>query len=190
MKDSQFPWKEIYDLALECFKAQDVKGFAVSVITELHQLIAFDEAIVFFLDGNKKVEDYYLYNMNPKWMDLYMSYYSQSDSGAYGISQRNLDAMDDVYIHEWDIEASREFVPDYIRPRHLVSSLGFPLRDLTGSVRTIIVLDRLTAPIFSEEDKERVMKIQALLSKYHKLLCRQPLIGEDRLRRSNLGDLT
>ena len=36
----------------------------------MNRLVPFDEAVVFYLNGNLKITDYYLYNINPKWMSL------------------------------------------------------------------------------------------------------------------------
>ena len=88
-------------------------------------MVDFDEALLFYLDSRQKLEDYYLYNINPKWMSLYLNYYSHTDRGMYGIAQRDLEHLDDVYVHRWKFEKSTEVIPDYIRPRNLVSSSAF-----------------------------------------------------------------
>jgi DNA-binding NarL/FixJ family response regulator len=114
--------------------------------------------------------DYYLYNINPKWMSLYLNYYSHADRGMYGIAQRDLEHLDDVYVHKWKFEKSTEVIPDYIRPRNLVSSLGFSLHDEAGNVRTVIAFDRLTSMPFSEEEIELIRAVRKLLNPYHRLL--------------------
>lgn len=170
MKSAELPWKQLYDMAVRCCGHTDVRSFTIECLREMQNLVSFDEAIVFYIDGNRRMNDYYLYNINPKWMNLYLSYYSHADRGAYSITQRDLDNLDDVYVHKWAFEYSREFIPDYIRPRNLVSSLGFPLRDQSNCVRTVIVFDRLSDVSFSPRDVEIVREARRLLSLHHRML--------------------
>lgn len=174
MSKPDLPWKELYELALQCCQFTDVRSFTIRFLQEIRTLVDFDEAIVFYLDGNRKLSDFYLYNINPKWMNLYLNYYSHADRGAYGISQRDLDHLDDVYVHTWAFEQSSEVIPDYIRPRNLVSSLGFPLRDRSGCVRTVIAFDRLSAKPFTEHDIDLIRTARSLLNLHHQMLFGQP----------------
>ena len=98
MPHQEIPWKQIYDLSLQCCKYRSTKSFSVSLLREMNRLVPFDEAVVFYLNGNLKITDYYLYNINPKWMSLYLGYYSNADRGAYGLVQRDLDNLDGVYV--------------------------------------------------------------------------------------------
>ena len=77
MPHQEIPWKQIYDLSLQCCKYRSTKSFSVSLLREMNRLVPFDEAVVFYLNGNLKITDYYLYNINPKWMSLYLGYYSK-----------------------------------------------------------------------------------------------------------------
>lgn len=148
MPHQEIPWKQIYDLSLQCCKYRSTKSFSVSLLREMNRLVPFDEAVVFYLNGNLKITDYYLYNINPKWMSLYLGYYSNADRGAYGLVQRDLDNLDGVYVHQWSFEQSGEVIPDYIRPRNLVSTLGFPMRDATDRIaRSSRLTDCRTHPI-------------------------------------------
>lgn len=106
MPHQEIPWKQIYDLSLQCCKYRSTKSFSVSLLREMNRLVPFDEAVVFYLNGNLKITDYYLYNINPKWMSLYLGYYSNADRGAYGLVQRDLDNLDGVYVHQWSFEQS------------------------------------------------------------------------------------
>lgn len=170
MQTQALPWKELYEIAVQCCQYTDVRSFSIGVLREIHRLVDFDEAIVFYLDINRKVTDYYLYNVNPKWLNLYLSYYSQADHGTYGISQRNMDGLDDVYVHQWSFEHSSEVIPDYIRPRNLVGTLAFPMRDQSGCVRTILAMDRVSAKPYTQYDVELVRALRRLLNLHHQLL--------------------
>lgn len=170
MPHQEIPWKQIYDLSLQCCKYRSTKSFSVSLLREMNRLVPFDEAVVFYLNGNLKITDYYLYNINPKWMSLYLGYYSNADRGAYGLVQRDLDNLDGVYVHQWSFEQSGEVIPDYIRPRNLVSTLGFPMRDATDRIRTIFALDRLSDAPYTDWEIETVRSIRELLKLFHRLL--------------------
>ena len=170
MPHQEIPWKQIYDLSLQCCKYRSTKSFSVSLLREMNRLVPFDEAVVFYLNGNLKITDYYLYNINPKWMSLYLGYYSNADRGAYGLVQRDLDNLDGVYVHQWSFEQSGEVIPDYIRPRNLVSTLGFPMRDATDRIRTIFALDRLSDAPYTDWEIETVKSIRELLKLFHRLL--------------------
>lgn len=122
MPHQEIPWKQIYDLSLQCCKYRSTKSFSVSLLREMNRLVPFDEAVVFYLNGNLKITDYYLYNINPKWMSLYLGYYSNADRGAYGLVQRDLDNLDGVYVHQWSFEQSGEVIPDYISVRAIWSA--------------------------------------------------------------------
>ena len=170
MVTKELPWKDIYDLTVQCCQFRDVRSFTISFLQEIRKMVDFDEALVFYLDGQQKFEDYYLYNINPKWVNLYLNYYSRADRGMYGIAQRDLEHLDDVYVHRWKFEKSAEVIPDYVSPRNLVSSLGFSLHDGLESVRTVIAFDRLTSVPFSEYEIELIRAVRKLLDCYHRLL--------------------
>lgn len=170
MTNQEIPWKKIYDLALQCCCTRSVKTFSVSLLREMNALVPFDEASIFYLDGNQKVTDYYLYKIDPKWMSLYLGYYANADGGGYGFGQRDADKKDGIYVHKWKLEQSDEFIPDYVRPQNLVSSLGFPMRDASGRIRTCFAFDRLSNMEFSEREIEIVRAIRNLLKLFHQLL--------------------
>ena len=67
-------------------------------------------------------------------------------------------------------EQSGEVIPDYIRPRNLVSTLGFPMRDATDRIRTIFALDRLSDAPYTDWEIETVRSIRELLKLFHRLL--------------------
>lgn len=142
-------WKKIYDFILACGKANDPKSFAIEILNNLGKLCSFDQALVYFFDGNGKVCDQYLMNINECWSTMYLEYYHSVDNQKYScfadvrkdsnkITQRCID---------WEDEPSADFVPNYIRPRGLKYSYGFALFDLNGNYRTIIALDRVRKKI-------------------------------------------
>lgn len=71
---------------------------------------------------------------------------------------------------QWQLRAVRRGHPDYIRPRNLVSTLGFPMRDATDRIRTIFALDRLSDAPYTDWEIETVRSIRELLKLFHRLL--------------------
>ena len=57
MPHQEIPWKQIYDLSLQCCKYRSTKSFSVSLLREMNRLVPFDEAVVFYLNGNLKITD-------------------------------------------------------------------------------------------------------------------------------------
>ena len=51
MPHQEIPWKQIYDLSLQCCKYRSTKSFSVSLLREMNRLVPFDEAVVFYLNG-------------------------------------------------------------------------------------------------------------------------------------------
>lgn len=170
MTNQEIPWKKIYDLALQCCKYRSTKSFSVSLLREMNRLVPFDEAVVFYLNGNLKITDYYLYNINPKWMSLYLGYYANADRGVYSLLRHNCDEPDRIYVHQWSFEQSGEVIRDYIRPRNLVTTLSFLMRDASGCVRTIFALDRLSDEPYTDQEIETVKAVRNLLALFHRLL--------------------
>ena len=58
MPHQEIPWKQIYDLSLQCCKYRSTKSFSVSLLREMNRLVPFDEAVVFYLNGNLKITDW------------------------------------------------------------------------------------------------------------------------------------
>jgi hypothetical protein len=58
MVSKELPWKDIYDLAVQCCQFRDVRSFTISFLQEIRKMVDFDEALLFYLDGRQKLEDY------------------------------------------------------------------------------------------------------------------------------------
>lgn len=168
----QFGVNRIYDFILECGKANDPKSFAIEVLNNLDKLCSFDQALAYFFDGNGKICDQYLMNINKCWSTIYLEYYHSVDNQRYScfMDERkdlNLNKITQRCIN-WENEPSTEFVLHYIRPRGLKYSYGFALFDLNGNYRIIFALDRVKKTNFGNEELMDVQLAIPLLNNLHK----------------------
>lgn len=151
------PWEKIYDFVLSSGNVHDLKGFSKKVVHEASRLVPFDQARIYFLDGNGKVGDQYLIGIDKKWVTAYHEYYSKIEGGRYAIPKQLKEDMGPFarsYINyrSW-VDAPRdEFVADYVDSIGLKYSLGFTLFDVRGTTRTCFMLDRTTSVLFSREE--------------------------------------
>lgn len=163
-------WTKAYDFIYECGKAQDPKSFAIEILSNLKSLCPFDEAIIFFLDGNGKVYSQYLMNIDESWSTMYLEYYSRIEGQGYSFYRDVKEGPNRLVlgVRDWENERSEEFVPNLIRPRGLKFSCGFALHDLHGNRRTIFALDRVQNRNFSADELRNLHVVVPQLNNLHK----------------------
>jgi len=168
--NSNIPWQKIYKFILKCGRMNDTKSFSISILNNLNELCEFDQSLIYFLDGNKKVYNQYLMNIDKHWSTIYLEYYSKVENGRYGLKKDPRESSDktEVTIIEWKKEPSTEFVPNYIRPRGLKYSLGFCLYDINEIPRTIFALDKTKEENFSNNEIIILSLLVPLLNNLHK----------------------
>lgn len=166
--DSRF--EKIYDFVSACGKFHNPKTFAIEILNNIGRLCSFDQALVYFIDGNKNICGQYLMNINERWSSMYIGYYAQADNRKYSCDS---DVREDpnritLKILDWENESSSEFISNFIRPRGLKYSCGFALFDLDGNYRTIISLDRVNKKTFSNDELMNLQLAIPLLNNLHK----------------------
>lgn len=164
-------WKDMYDIIAACGKAQSPTSLAVEVLNNLRVLCSFDQALAYFFDGNGKVCGQHLVNIDESWSSAYLGYYVNVGNQKFScyadpISDERVRLA--LTVCDWDNEPSDEFVRNYIRPRGLKYSCGFPLFDLNGHYRTIIALDRVTNKAFSDDELINLSLVIPLLNNLHR----------------------
>jgi DNA-binding CsgD family transcriptional regulator len=163
-------WKSRYDFISACGKARSPKTLAVEILENIGGLCSFDQALVYFFDGNGKICGQHLMGIDERWSSMYLGHYVNTDNqryscfvdareGSLGAAQKCID---------WDKEPSAEFVPDFIRPRGLTCSFGFGLFDLNGVHRAIISLDRVREKRFSADEIANLQAVIPQLNNLHK----------------------
>jgi len=162
--------KSIYDFTITCGNAHSPKNLAIEILKNLGTLCSFDQAFVYFLDGNGKVFDRYLMNINERWGTMYFEYYANLENLRYNYTADIKEDPNKILLktYDWENEHSSEFVPSYIRPRGIKYSCGFPLFDLNGNYRTVIALDRVKNNAFSNDELANLLLAIPLLNNLHK----------------------
>lgn len=164
------PWEKIYNINVKCGNIHDLKSFSVEILFALKDLCDYDQGLIYFLDGNGKVYNQYLMNIDRQWSIMYLEYYSKIDDGRYNIKEKIQNDHDIplVNIREWDSEPSSEFISNYIQPRGLKYSLGFSLDDINGRPRTLYALDKTKINNFTNNELKSLALIIPLLNNLHK----------------------
>ncbi len=174
--NTDIPWKKIYDFTLSCGNVHELKSFSVKILYGLEDLCNFDQSLIYFLDGNGKVYNQYLMNIDKQWSTLYLEYYSKTENGSYGLVKNARENPDKptINIKEWEKEPSTEFVPHYIRSRGLKYSLGFALYDINGMPRTVFALDKTKDENFTDDEFTAVSLAVPQINNLHKkFFCKQ-----------------
>ena len=164
------PWEKIYNFILSCGSINDPNEFSISIMNNLGDVCNFDQALIYFLDGNKKVCNQYLMNIDKQWSSMYLEYYSKVENGRYALKRdtREFSSKPIINIIEWQKEPSTEFVPNYIRPRGLKYSLGFCLYDMKGVPRNVFALDKTKDENFSYDEIITLSLLVPMLNNLHK----------------------
>lgn len=170
------PWQKIYDFTLSCGNVHELKDFSVEILSGIRELCHFDQALVYFLDGNGKVSNQYLMNIDKKWSTIYLEYYSKTEIGYFSFvnNLREKPAKPAINIREWKKEPSTEFVSNYIHSRGVKYSLGFALFDIHGKPRTLFALDKIKDENFTDNEFIALCLAVLQLNNLHKkFFCQQ-----------------
>lgn len=170
------PWQKIYDFTLTCGQVHELKAFSTEILFGLRDLCDFDQSLVYFLDGNGKIYNQYLLNIDKQWSNLYLEYYAKTAKGYYEPLKdlRENPAKPTINVRTWKKEMPTEFVSNYIRSRGLNYSLGFVLFDLNGKPRTLFALDKTKDTNFTDTELMTLSLVVPQLNNLHKYFFCQP----------------
>lgn len=179
-------WQAVYDFILACGNIHDVKGFSKEVVHRINNLVPYDQARIYFLNGNGKIADQYLVGIDKKSVNMYHEYYSKIENGRYAIPTEGKENMKPfnvsrVHVRNWNTEPQDEFIRDYVSQLGIQYSLGFTLFDTGGHPRTNFMLDR-TRPIPFSDQEIRILDLMVpQLNNLHKNFFSRHF-GEKKLR--------
>lgn len=152
-------WKQVYDLIFDCGRIHEPWKFAVNLLEELLVLVPANQARLYMLNSNGKLQNQYLKGISKKEVAAYHEYYSQIEQEKYHYPvyfymQMNPYCPDTVFgIRDWTKAADDEFKRDYVDHLGLKYSLGFTLFDEKMNGRLYYMLDRTENKPFSENEK-------------------------------------
>lgn len=168
----------IDEFLLRCGNVHEPYKFCVSVLDDIGDIIEFDEGLFLMLDGNHRIVRKYAKNISPRWISVYLEYYSRLSDPDFGLDSevfeqesRPLVKVIDWAKYYW---ADDDFLVDYIQPRGLKESLTFVLFDLNGTPATAFSLDRTRKEPFGEKDVQTANAITPHLNNLYKNMFVRP----------------
>ncbi len=193
-KNAKLPWEAINNYVLTCGNVHDPIGFVHAIIDNLSGLISFDQGVAMVLDESHHICDQHLVNMDTRWINMYVSYYSHLVDARWDYRVDNVsESFAGPYVEEivWGDEPHSEFLANYIMARGLKYSLTFSLFDNVGRPRAAFSLDRMQKR-FSEHDQAvlrcAVMQLNNLFKNffvdYRSISGSQPNAVDAKLARS------
>ena len=170
MNTDQIPWEQIYKMTLSCGNAHKLEDFSLKILSELSVLCPYDQALVYFLNGNGNMYYQHLINMDVHWNEQYLVHYSTVAENQYNYKREFRESIkfSPIQLREWEKEPASEFLNDYIRPMKLKYSLGIPLFDNYGRLRTLFALDRICRLRYSEQELLFLKLVVPQLNNLHK----------------------
>ncbi|TWH56993.1 Response regulator containing a CheY-like receiver domain and an HTH DNA-binding domain [Desulfitobacterium sp. LBE] len=125
----QLQWLKIHDFLLDIEKAWEPKGFCTQVMAKLHMLLPYDKARIYIINKNGQISYEFLYGVEKRWSENYLSYYSKIENNRYSIFRNSNYANPEIHgsVTDWDNHTIDEFVTRYIKPQGIKHSLGFTL---------------------------------------------------------------
>jgi DNA-binding CsgD family transcriptional regulator len=155
---TEIPWVKINHFLLHSEKPYEPKSFSEQIIKKLYSLIPYDQARVFLVNGNDKVYDSILVEVEQQWDDAYRQYFSSIENGRYSLSNQMVGGSPilgiDGGVVDWSKNKVDEFLENYIKPQGIRYSVGFRLKDTDNTTKSIFCLDRMGYCGFSEHEIE------------------------------------
>jgi DNA-binding CsgD family transcriptional regulator len=153
---AEIPWLKINDFLLHSEKSYEPKSFSEQIIKKLYSLIPYDQARVFLVNGNDKVYDSILLEVDQQWDDAYRQYFSSIENGRYSLSHQ-MEGGSPILggnggVVDWSKNKADEFLQNYIKPQGIRYSVGFRLKDADNMTKSIFCLDRMGYRGFSEHE--------------------------------------
>lgn len=185
-RETGISWEAMYDFVLSCGNVHDIKDFCKEIVHRIGTLVPYDQARIYFLNGNGKVSDQYLVGVDKKWANAYHEYYSKIENGRYAIPSELREDMPPysvsrIHGRAWDTVPKDEFIRDYVSQLGLKYSIGFTLFDTKGVPRTNFMLDRTRQVPFSDQEVRALDLVVPQLNNLHKNFFSQHS-GEKKLR--------
>lgn len=162
-------WESLYQFLLNCGKEHDPYNFCGKIVQELHNLVLYDQARVIFISVTGKINGSMLYGANQHDWNTFMSYYLEDTIGSLYSLKRPLkiSEKEKVSLCDWTDNNRkikyRDFAENYVQPLRLKYCLGMGLSDSENCIRSIITLDRIQQPCFTEDDITLIRLLHPLL---------------------------
>lgn len=186
INEKDLPWMKIHEFLLEIGSIRTPKNFCLSIAENICKLIPYDQARVYFINDNGKVQDIALFGTERSWIEAYFEYYSRVEGGRYSFASTNIQwsshKNSPVNCIDWSDFSNDEFITDYIRPQGIRHSLIVVFHDESGISKTICTFERTSNNGYTPKEMLVTEVLQSHLDNLHKNL--HVLLSRDL---SNLG---
>lgn len=136
-----------------CGAVHKPRDFCIEAVHAIRDIVAYDEARVYFLSSDAAVYDEYLVDVSKATVQDYHRHYAHVDDDAYSASRfareytaRMRGNERNRYIPvvvDWALEPhDTTFFQEHLAPQNLRWCIGFGFFDLADRVRVIFTLDR------------------------------------------------
>ncbi len=163
-------WEDVFEFVEACSKAHTVRDFASRVIQYAQDIVRFDQALVYFIDGNGRIRDQYLLEIASEYSNLYQVLFADLVEEPYHMSNSQAGTLFSepiLTLIDWKKEPSREMINLVIRPRGLTYTMSMVFFDNYGRPRTIICLDKVKDRPFKEQEVVNIAKALPVLGSIH-----------------------
>lgn len=172
INSNELPWEKINDYLLRLENIEQPKEICIEATKNLNNLIPYDQARIYFINDNGIVLDNVLFNVDRKWNEIYLKYYSKIENGRYSISssieEREFPIPEiNGGLRNWPSYETDEFISNYIQPQGLTYCLGFSLIVSDNVTKCIFSLDRTRNKRYSEKEISIIKIIQTHLENFY-----------------------
>lgn len=165
-------YETVYNIVLRCGNIHNQRDFSIDILHAVATVCPFDQARIYFYNGNGKVCEQHLLGVDQNWANAYHEYYSKILNGRYGLrSDLHESLMSPTQLNaskNWSTMGSDEFINDYIRPQGLKYTLGFAMFDANGNSKAQFMLDRTSTVDYSPEERQILRLAYPQLNNLHK----------------------
>lgn len=167
---TEIPWERMNRAILNCGEVHEEHSFGANAVQQLHDIVPYDQARVYFLDDGGRVRDQVLIGVERRVVEEYLDYYAKIENGCYDVAQRiRLHRTQSLPVLDWRSDPKPDqFQREYLRPQGIHYSTGMLLRDLYGSPRVLFCLDRTVNISFSHTEMETLSCFGAHLNNLYR----------------------
>jgi DNA-binding CsgD family transcriptional regulator len=175
---TDLPWVQVHNFLLASGSIREPKELCIEAVKKIRALVSYDQARVYFINDNEKVQDEFLIGADKRWSKLYREYFSTVANGQYNLTrltrgQTNAPRAAHWNVHDWATERG-EFITDYINPQGLRHSLGWGLLGADYRVKCVCALDRTRPCGYSEAELGIISVLHPHLDNLHQNLFVPP----------------
>jgi DNA-binding CsgD family transcriptional regulator len=156
----KLPWRKINDFLLEVGGRRDPREFRETALRALPALVPYDAAVLYLKDETG-LSGQLIVNVEQKWSQAYLDYFSKIDDGRYSCENSQDGAV------EWSLFPKGEFYADFIRPQRIARSATLQFRNSNHRFNAGVSLHRTGRARFSESELGALRVVKPHISNLH-----------------------